>query len=219
MLTFCKWVKLSPIMKATSILFALLLSASPVFSANTNVIVISKTDKRAGAVFFMDECFMRGLTNSISLVELRKWATNTIQIYQPRMNADKAAGRKLKGSVRAQHIPRTVKEIQTRIPSCRHEETAAELRTSEGYSGFIASYAQGLGVSIEEAEARMRTLSPDDSPPRVNLLIAEDGKIEAVSISWYIYGVVVGPKSYKDDDPAWYQRKIEEGIYILHGYK
>src|SRR6266511_5804825 len=51
-------------------------------SSETNVLIIPAGDKRAGRVYFVDECLTRGLTNSISLSDLRKWATNTAQLYQ-----------------------------------------------------------------------------------------------------------------------------------------
>ena len=45
--------------------------------------------------------------------------------------------------------------------------------------------------------------------------------IEAVSINWYIYGVIVGPESFKPtwDHELWYHRKLADGVYLWHGYK
>ena len=52
-----------------------MLVPASVRSDNTNVLIIPKGDGRAGAIFFVDECLTRGLTNTMSVGELRKWVS------------------------------------------------------------------------------------------------------------------------------------------------
>ncbi len=56
-------------MKTLPILFTPLLGLL-VCSASTNVIVVSESDDRSGRAFFLKECLIRGLTNTIQIEEL-----------------------------------------------------------------------------------------------------------------------------------------------------
>lgn len=101
--------------------------------AETNILIIPKGDTRAGAVFFVDECLTRGLTNSISTGDLRKWATNTITLYQQResgLAANNAAQRRYP-SVLAKDVPEAIKHIQDLVPSCRSDEPTARTKEEE----------------------------------------------------------------------------------------
>ena len=198
---------------------ALLSCLLPALSANTNVIIIPEGEKRAGAVFFVDECLTRGLTNSISLVELRKWATNTIQLYKRKDNAGANFTSERNSRVRARDVPDRINQIQTRIPSCRHAKSSKELQALEGYREMISIYAKRWGVTTEEADKRLRTLGPNKESPRVLLVRSEEGVIKAVSIQWYLYGIIIGPDSYRHDGKPWYKRKLADGVYLWHGHK
>src|SRR5688572_3259786 len=83
--------------------------------AETNVLIIPPEDKRAGAVFFVDECLTRGLTNSISISDLRKWATSTIQLYKNK-EAELTSARATPMryfAVLAADVPDSIRSIQT----------------------------------------------------------------------------------------------------------
>ena len=200
---------------------ALLVCIAPRLSASTNVIVIPKEDKRAGAVFFVDECLVRGLTNSITLVDLRKWATNTIQRFNREEN--EAAGalpnERRRNGVHTRDVPESINQIQSRIPSCRRAEPSKDLQALESYREMVSAYAKADNVSEEEIEKRLMTIVPNSSVARVFFQRSEQGLIEAITIQWYIYGVTVGAESFKDTTEPWYQREIEKGIYLWHGYK
>src|SRR2546427_1170308 len=143
----------------------------PAHCADTNILVIPGADKRAGAIFFVDECLTRGLTNSISLGDLRQWATNTIQLYQRRESvlARTKATQKRYPSVLAADVPESVRTIQTRIPSCRSSEPTPQIVNSEK---FLENYSKVLAVSKEEAEKRLRTIGPEMEPPKVGFFRA-----------------------------------------------
>ena len=91
----------------------------------------------------------------------------------------------------------------------------------EGWDKLLESYSKAWAVSKEEAEGRLRTIGPDQEPPKVEFWRSSQGAIEAVTISWYIYGVIVGPESFKPEweHAPWYHRKLADGIYLWHGYK
>jgi hypothetical protein len=198
----------------TVFLGSLVVSAS---CADTNVLIIPRGDHRAGAVFFVDECLTRGLTNSISISDLRKWATNTILVYQQREAVSTSTNKVSYPSVLQADVPQIIRTIQSRIPSCRNEKTVP----IKGWDEFVKQYSKLLGVSKEEAERRLRTIGPDPEPPQIGFWRSSEGAIEAVTISWYIYGVIVGPESFKPnwEHAPWYYRKLAEGIYLYHGYK
>src|SRR5580658_8503359 len=102
----------------TVFISSLVVSAS---CADTNVLIIPRGDRRAGAVFFVDECLTRGLTNSISIRDLRTWATNVLQRYKRRqpLVTGTNAGEKQYSSLLSTDVPETIRSIQNRIPSCR----------------------------------------------------------------------------------------------------
>jgi hypothetical protein len=200
--------------------FLILLLRVPARCADTNILVIPAEDTRAGDVFFMDECFTRGLTNSISIGDLRAWATNLIQRYQLEQPAlaGTNANEKQYPPLLPADIPEAIRSIQSRIPSCR---SAKPMPNIEGRDKFLESYSKAWAVSKEEAEGQLRTIGPDQEQPTVDFWRASSGVIEAVTISWYSYGVIVGPESFKPEwehDP-WYHRKLADGIYLWHGYK
>jgi len=192
----------------------------PVHCADTNVLVIPKEYDRAGAIFFVDECLTRGLTNSISIDDLRKWATNTILLYQRRetvlTNTNGAPKPYL--SVLAADVPEAIRTMQTRIPSCKSSKPSQKI---EGWEKALELYSKAWAVSKEEVENRLRTIGPDSEPPKVGFYRSSQGAIEAVTISWYIYGVTIGPEPFKPDreHEYWYQRKLADGVYLWHGYK
>ena len=209
-------------MKRTTVIWVFLLSrlVETACCGGTNVLIIPKGDTRAGAIFFVDECLTRGLTNSISITDLRKWATNTIQHYR-RLEASSAkstAAAKQTQLLLAADVPDNIRTIQTRIPSCRSMGAMPKI---DGWDKILESYSKAWSVSKEEAEARLRTIGPHMEPPTVGLRRSSQDAIEAVTITWYLYGVIVGPESFKPewDHPPWYHRKLTEGIYLWHGYK
>jgi hypothetical protein len=208
-------------MRSTAFIFAvflILLLRIPAQCGETNVLIIPAGDTRAGAVFFVDECLTRGITNSISVGDLRRWATNLIQRYQQLphpLAGTNAVERQLRAPL-ASDVPETIKSIQNRIPACRSAQPLPK-----EIDQMMESLAKAWAVSKEEAEARISTIGPDNDPPHVDFWRSPQGTIEAVTINWYIYGVIVGPETY---EPAWkyapwYHRKLADGIYLWHGYK
>jgi hypothetical protein len=189
----------------------------PARCADTNVLIIPSGDHRAGAIYFVDECLTRGLTNSISVSDLRKWATNTIRVYQQREAVSAKTNTVRHSLVIDADVPQIIRTIQSRIPSCRNEEPAP----IDGWDEFVKQYSKSFAISREEAERRLRTIGPDPDPPTIDFWRSSLGNIEAVTITWYIYGVIIGPESFKPEwehDP-WYHRKLADGIYLWHGYK
>jgi hypothetical protein len=187
--------------------------------ADTNVLIIPIADNRAGAVFFIDECLTRGLTNSISIGDLRAWATNIIQRYQQQelLLTGTNANQKQYSLPLPRDIPQAIRSIQNRIPSCR---STKPLPNAVGLDKLAESLSKVCGVSRQEAEAWLATIGPDKDPPEVDFWRSPQGRIEAVTISWYIYGIIVGPDSFKPDweHAPWYSRKLVDGIYLWHGY-
>jgi hypothetical protein len=156
--------------------------------AETNGVILISAEKRPGAAIFVDECLTRALTNSISIGELRRWATNMIEKYRgghAQHNGDLAVG--------LEDIPPAIRTIHLRVPACRF------------------SYA--------EATNKFYTIRPDPQPARVSIRWQQSGEIERMQVSWYLYGIIVGPESFKLDPVFWYQREFAPGIYIWHGYK
>jgi hypothetical protein len=198
--------------------FLILLLRVPARCADTNILIISADDTRAGAVFFVDECLTRGITNSISIGDLRGWATNLIQRYQqlPHPLASTNAVERRFQSPLAADVPEAIKSIQSRIPSCRSAKPLPK-----ELDQAVEQLSKVWAVSKEEAEVRICTLGPDTDPPQVEFWRSSQGTIEAVTINWYIYGVIVGPETFKPDweHTPWYNRKLADGIYLWHGYK
>jgi len=188
------------------------------YCADTNILVVPKGDNRAAAFFFVDECLSHGLTNSISLVDLRKWAMATVEKYQrwELALATSSAVVKEYHSVLPVDIPESIKTIQSRIPSCRSTEAMSQI---EGWGKMVEAYSEYWAVSKEEAENKLRTLHPDAEAPAVEFVRSSDRSIKAIAISWYIYGIVVGSESFKLNWEPYYQRKLADGIYLVHGYK
>lgn len=188
--------------------------------SDTNVLIIPSGDHRAGAIFFVDECLTRGLTNSISICDLRKWATNTIRVYQEGESKMAASCQSIViryDRVRKADIPEAIQSIQEHIPSCRSDKPIP----FDGLDKLLEAYSQAWSVSKEEALRRLNTIKPDSGNPRVGFCRSTADDIEAVSISWYDYGVMVGPESFKPEweHTPWYERKLADGIYLWHGYK
>lgn len=206
----------------TAILVILLNSLTlPARCADTNVLIIPSGDHRAGAIFFVDECLTRGLTNSISISDLRKWATNTIQVYrQKEAVLTKSTTNMMRyRSVLDADVPVTIRSIQSLIPSCRSEESMP-FKVKE-WDESVKQYSKNLAISKEEAERQLRTIGPDPDPPKVGFYRSSQDVIQAVTISWYIYGVIIGPESFKPEweHAPWYHRTLADGVYLWHGYK
>jgi hypothetical protein len=179
------------------ILLLLFMSIVAVSMAETNAVLVFHAEKRAGAVVFVDECLTRGLTNSMSLAELRQWATNTIQRYR-RLESILATNKtpsKRYDLVKSSDIPKALLTLHTNMPSCKFSYAAA----TNDFS----------------------TIGPTPSPCTVSFFRSDSGEIEALSIYWYIYGVIVGPESFvaKWVHDPWYHRKLADGVYLWHGYK
>jgi hypothetical protein len=182
---------------ARIILILLFMSIAAVSMAETNAALVFHAEKRAGAVVFVDEGVTRGLSNSMSLSELRQWATNTIQRYRrwESIPATNKAPSKRYDFVKSGDIPKALLTLHANIPSCRFSYAAA---TNDFY-----------------------TIGPTPSPCTVSFFRSESGEIEAVSIYWYIYGVIVGSESFVahwENEPR-YHRKLADGVYLWHGYK
>jgi hypothetical protein len=196
-----------------------MLVPASVRSDNTNVLIIPKGDGRGGAIFFVDECLTRGLTNTMSVGELRKWATNTIITYRER-EATLAASQsdaKMLSRVEETDIPEAVRTMQDHIPSCRSDEPVS----IDGWDTLVTVYSEAWAIPKEEASRRLRTIGPDSKQPRVGFLRSTSGAMRAVTLSWYIYGVMIGPESFTPEweHAPWYHRKLADGIYLWYGYK
>jgi hypothetical protein len=206
-------------MRLIIVILTLLLCSlvGPARGAETNILIIPSGDHRAGDIYFVDECLTRGVTNSISIGDLRKWATNIVRIYQQREASAEKTNTVRQSSVLAADVPKAIQTMQSRIPACRSDQPMP----IEGWDQFVNQWRKSLAISKEEAERRLRTIGPDTDPPTVWLWRSPQGDIEAVSIYWYIYGVIVGPESFEPEweHAPWYHRKLADGIYLWHGYK
>ena len=153
-----------------AVILILLLRASA-RCAETNVLLISDGDTRAGAVFFVDECLTRGLTNSISIRDLRAWATNVIQRYNQRLppvtgtNVDEKLY-----SLSPTDVPEAIKSIQDRTPSCLSKQAMLEIEKMEGGDKFIGIWSKAAGISKKEAEERWATLGSRSGSAECRLL-------------------------------------------------
>ena len=87
----------------------------------TSTLIIPTGDTRAGAVFFVDECLTRGVTNSISIDDLRTWATNLVRHYQQLqpIAAGTNAVEKPYPRLLLADLPKAIQLIQNHTPSCR----------------------------------------------------------------------------------------------------
>lgn len=99
-------------------ILAVFASVLPTFAGATNSILTFPADKRPGAVIFVDECLTRGLTNSITIGDLRAWATNIIQHYNQRPDYQTA-------KLSAKDIPKALRRVQMNMPSCKFSYSAA----------------------------------------------------------------------------------------------
>ena len=199
----------------TTLLGCLMASAD---SAQTNVLVAPNGYDRGAAVFFIDECLTRGLTNSISISDLRAWATNMIHVYQRRESvaAETNATKKRYSSVLVEDVPEAIRSMQTRIPSCRTPPPQ-----SEDWEKFVESFSKMRSISKKDASDALCTYVPDSKSPRVGFWRSAQGTIEAVTITWYLYGIIVGPETFKAEwgyDP-YYHIKLADGLYLWHGEK
>lgn len=167
-----------------ALLILVLLSLNTV-RADTDSTLTFHAEKRAGAVIFIDECVSRGLTNAMSLSELRSWATNILARYR------RADGTR----VAAKDIPPQLQMLQTNIPTCRF------------------SYAN--------ATNEYHSIGPEPTAPSVTVSRGLSGGVESVRISWYLYGIILGPETFKPkwQTEPWYHRRLAEGVYLWHGYK
>lgn len=183
--------------------------------ADTNTLVIKKSDERPGARFFVDECLTRGLTNSISLSDLRTWATNTIEVYRRREAADSNAEERRHDKVGDEDVPDSIKDMPKRTPSCRilRPSTIVDADWEE----LVAAFSKVGTIPASEAEDRLLTMVADRGPPAIGFYRSSQGVIEAVTIRWYLYGVLVGGPSFTPDWKPWYQRKLADGVYLWHG--
>jgi hypothetical protein len=154
-------------------------------SAATNATLVFPAERRAGAVIFIDECLSRGLTNAMSLTELRSWVTNIISRY----------GRTTGSRVLTNDIPLQLQMLHTTIPSCRFSNT--------------------------EATNDYHNVGPEAVPPSITVSRGTFGGIECVKISWYLYGIIIGPEAFKPkwQTEPWYHRRLADGVYLWHGYK
>jgi hypothetical protein len=210
-------------MKFAFIIFFLNASLSvSICLADTNILIIPKGDERVAAVFFIDECLTRGISNSISIKNLRKWATSTIHLYQQRESllATNNAAEKRYSSVLPAEIPKTITTIQNRTPACRTYKPLEDERLKEA----VELFSKVWSVSKGEAADRLSTVSPDPDPPSVEFYRSPRGAIKAVTIDWYDYGIIVGPPDFKwnsnrENAGLFYEKKLEEGIFLWHGYK
>ncbi len=162
---------------------------------DTNMLVF-RDEKRGGLDLFVDECLSRGVTNSIGIKELVGWATNVIDYYQRLESSEPRRNETNKQSnlVEASKIPESIFRIMQRIPACKY--------------------------SYEMLPGKYWIMRPDAKPPEVYLGRNSTGQIDCIVISWYMYGVAVGPKSFRSTlEPPFYQRKIADGVYLFHGYK
>jgi hypothetical protein len=173
-----------------------LLAVEEASTAETNVLLEFHAEKRAGARIFVDECLARGLTNSMPMPDLRRWATNTLQRYrrlESVLATNSGPDAKRFKSVQKSDIPEAILSLHSRIPSCK--------------------------FSYSDSTNRFFTIGPDPDPPRVGFFRDASGDIEAIRFDWYIYGIVVGDESFRTDWDPWYKRKLTEGVYLWHGYK
>ena len=184
-------------MRFAWLMVILVVGLAAVATAKTNEVLAFNAEKRAGAVIFVDECLARGLTNSIALPSLREWTTNTIQRYRKGelVLATNNSPSKKYTSVAKSDIPKPINAMQENIPSCKF------------------SYADKTNA--------FHTITADRKPPEVTFFRDATGDIEALSISWYAYGVLVGAHSFEPqwEHKPWYQRKVADGVYLVHGYK
>ena len=92
---------------------------------------------------------------------------------------------------------------------------------SKEMDALFAIYTRELGITKEEAELRFRTIGPDKKAPEVGFYRSSEGTIQAMTLNWYLYSIIVGPESFKPDweHNPWYHRKLAVGIYLCHGYK
>ncbi len=55
--------------------------------------------------------------------------------------------------------------------------------------------------------------------PEVSIRLSPTGQPECIVIGWYLYGIFVGPPTYKATENPWYLRQLQPGVYVYHGYK
>jgi hypothetical protein len=166
-------------------------------------ILTFRGEERAGAIIFVDECLTRGLTNAMTVADLRKWATNLVDRYKrlERLPLESEHPIKRFREVPREDVPEPILHMQVRIPCCR--------------------------FSYKRAPESFMFMEPSRSTPQIEFGRSAAGELATVSISFYNYGIVIGSESYApwSDVPPWpeagpwHRRKLADGIFLWHGYK
>jgi hypothetical protein len=154
--------------------------------------LVFKGEKRDSARILVDECLTRGISNSLSIHELTRWAINVIDKEQ-KIEAD--GGRKMsrRTPLNQNDIPEALRGLSKRIPSVKY--------------------------ALNIMPQWYLIVQPDLSPPTFNFVRNQTGKIVAIDIGWHIYGILVGQKSFSPKlSELIYQHKIADGVYAYHGY-
>jgi hypothetical protein len=150
------------------------------------------------------------LTNNISLYNYRESMLATSNLPRTRYVL-----------MLAEEVPGTIKAIQTRIPSCRREYDAQETKRIESLSEDLCRE-----MNLPKEWARLyadsflrATTAADKNSPEVGFCRSSGGIIEAVTIEWPQYGIIVGPQDFKCGRERSYKRKLADGVWLWHEYK
>lgn len=201
---------------------ALLFSAT-VASANTNVLIRLESDGRSGREFFVDECLVRGLTNTIPLNDLRKWAVTTMSRYShfESRKKDKGDDYSLLSTVPKTAVLKQIYKIHEKTPSCRPATIPKEIWETEDADRVMTSFAKKWSVTKKEAALRWSTISLPSAKPSITFYRSANRTIQAISIRWYLYSVIIGDSNFemKPLSKPFYFEEFAPGLYGIAGYK
>jgi hypothetical protein len=82
-----------------------------------------------------------------------------------------------------------------------------------------ASYWSEGSVKLAPAEVPTYLTHTWPETPEVSVRLSPAGQPECVVVGWYLYGIFVGPPSYRATENPWYLRQVQPGVYVYHGYK
>ena len=103
----------------------------------------------------------------------------------------------------------------------QHQQTPGASIAKNNLLDSLQKHTPSCKLSYASATNDYFTIGPDTDSPTLSWFRGSSGTVEAVSVSWYIYGIIVGPESFSPtwEHAPWYHRKLADGVYLWHGYK
>ena len=124
-----------------------------------------------------------------------------------------------------QYAEDLAEDIETKIGAVKLqawcEETMTRYQAGELLTDGNSPYRflGDINLAEEEIPEFIKNVWPKQpdaikQEPDVSIHIAKNGEPIYMAISWYSYGVIVGPTDYVETCCYWYLRQVKPGIYV-----